>query len=83
LAIRELVANAMIHQDMTITGAGPQIEMFSDRIEISNPGIPLVQPDRMVDLPPRSRNAALATLMRRMGFCEEQGSGLDKGARLG
>jgi predicted HTH transcriptional regulator len=32
----------------------------------------------MVDLPPRSRNAALATLMRRMGFCEEQGSGLDK-----
>ncbi len=25
LAIRELVANALIHQDMTITGAGPQI----------------------------------------------------------
>ena len=78
LAIRELVANAMIHQDMTITGAGPLIELFSDRIEISNPGIPLVQPDRMVDLPPRSRNEALASLMRRMSFCEEQGSGLDK-----
>ena len=78
LAIRELVANAMIHQDMTITGAGPLIELFSDRIEISNPGLPLVQPDRMVDLPPRSRNEALASLMRRMNFCEEQGSGLDK-----
>ncbi len=78
LAIRELVANAMIHQDMTITGAGPLIELFSDRIEISNPGIPLVQPERMVDLPPRSRNEALASLMRRMSFCEEQGSGLDK-----
>jgi predicted HTH transcriptional regulator len=78
LAIRELVANALIHQDMTITGAGPQIEMFSDRIEITNPGAPLVKPERMIDLPPRSRNEAVASLMRRMGLCEEQGSGLDK-----
>lgn len=78
LAIRELVANALIHQDMTISGAGPQIELFADRIEISNPGIPLVKPERMIDLPPRSRNAELASLMRRMGICEEQGSGLDK-----
>lgn len=78
LAIRELVANALIHQDMTVTGAGPQIELFSDRIEITNPGRSLVKPDRMIDLPPRSRNEALASLMRRMGMCEEQGSGLDK-----
>lgn len=78
LAIRELVANALIHQDMTITGAGPQIEMFTDRIEITNPGAPLVKPERMIDLPPRSRNEAMASLMRRMGLCEEQGSGLDK-----
>lgn len=78
LAIRELVANALIHQDMTITGAGPQIEMFVDRIEITNPGAPLVRPERMIDLPPRSRNEAVASLMRRMGLCEEQGSGLDK-----
>ncbi len=78
LAIRELVANALIHQDMTVGGAGPQIELFSDRVEISNPGAPLVRPDRMIDLPPRSRNEALASLMRRMGICEEQGSGLDK-----
>ncbi len=78
LAVRELVANALIHQDMTVSGAGPQIELFSDRFEISNPGAPLVKPDRMIDLPPRSRNEALASLMRRMGICEEQGSGLDK-----
>jgi ATP-dependent DNA helicase RecG len=78
LSIRELVVNALIHQDMTVRGAGPQIELFHDRIEITNPGRPLVQADRMIDLPPRSRNEALASLMRRMGFCEEQGSGLDK-----
>lgn len=78
IAVRELVANALIHQDMTITGAGPQIELFEDRLEISNPGATLVQPDRMIDLPPRSRNESLASLMRRMRMCEEQGSGLDK-----
>ena len=78
IAIRELVANALIHQDMTISGAGPQIELFADRIEITNPGSSLIPKDRMIDLPPRSRNEMLGSLMRRMGFCEEQGSGLDK-----
>ncbi|MCG5512465.1 ATP-binding protein [Ectothiorhodospira shaposhnikovii] len=78
IAVRELIANALIHQDMTISGAGPQIEVFVDRMEITNPGKPLVPTERMIDLPPRSRNEALAALMRRMGMCEEQGSGLDK-----
>lgn len=78
IAIRELVANALIHQDMTITGAGPLIELFSDRMEITNPGTPLVSPERFLDLPPRSRNEALASLMRRMRLCEEQGTGIDK-----
>ena len=78
IAIRELIANALIHQDMTITGAGPQIELFEDRLEITNPGEPLVKTDRMIDLPPRSRNSMLGALMRRMKLCEEQGSGLDK-----
>jgi ATP-dependent DNA helicase RecG len=78
IAIRELIANALIHQDMTITGAGPLVEMFSDRIEITNPGQPLVHPERFLDYPPRSRNEALAALMRRMRLCEEQGTGIDK-----
>ena len=78
IAIRELIANALIHQDMTITGAGPLIELFTDRLEISNPGEPLVSPERFLDLPPRSRNEALSSLMRRMKICEEQGTGVDK-----
>jgi predicted HTH transcriptional regulator len=52
--------------------------MFSDRLEITNPGQPLVQPERFLDFPPRSRNEALASLMRRMRLCEEQGTGIDK-----
>ena len=78
VAIRELVANALIHQDMTITGAGPSVELFSNRLEITNPGSPLISPSRFIDAPPRSRNEALAAFMRRMKLCEEQGTGIDK-----
>jgi ATP-dependent DNA helicase RecG len=78
IAIRELIANALIHQDMTVTGAGPLIELFRDRLEITNPGVPLIDPNRFLDSAPRSRNEALAALMRRMRMCEEQGTGIDK-----
>jgi predicted HTH transcriptional regulator len=78
LAVRELIANALIHQDLFVTGAGPMVEIFNDRMEITNPGVPLVAPERFLDTPPKSRNEVLAALMRRMGICEERGSGVDK-----
>lgn len=78
VAIREVTANALIHQDMTVGGAGPTIELFRNRLEITNPGAPLVAPERFIDFPPRSRNEALASLMRRFGLCEELGTGVDK-----
>lgn len=78
IAVRELVANALIHQDCAITGDGPKVEIFTDRVEITNPGRPLIDTLRFVDEPPQSRNEALAALMRRMNICEERGSGIDK-----
>ncbi len=78
IAVRELVANSLIHQDFTVRGAGPMVEIFPDRMEISNPGVPLIDTLRFMDEPPQSRNEALAALMRRMSICEERGSGIDK-----
>jgi len=78
IAVRELIVNAIIHQDFMITGTGPMIEIFNDRIEITNPGIPLIETNRFLDSPPRSRNEGLASFMRRIGICEERGSGIDK-----
>lgn len=77
LAIRELVANALIHQDVEDTGSFVMIEIYTDRIEISNPGKPLIPPDRFID-EYKSRNERLADLMRRFGICEEKSSGIDK-----
>jgi predicted HTH transcriptional regulator len=78
LAVRELVANALIHQDFFVTGSGPMVEIFEDRMEITNPGESLVDTLRFVDTPPRSRNEALASIMRRFRICEERGGGIDK-----
>ena len=78
LAVRELVANALIHQAFFVTGAGPMVEIFDDRIEITNPGEPLVDTQRFVDTPPKSRNETLASMMHRLRICEERGSGIDK-----
>ena len=76
-ALRELIANALIHQDFLATGASVMIEMFTDRVEISNPGLPPIKVERFID-EYRSRNEQLADLMRRFGICEEKGSGIDK-----
>lgn len=69
LAVREVVANALIHQDFSVGGAGPMIEIFADRMEITNPGQPLMPTERFLDQPPRSRNEKLASLLRRFGMC--------------
>lgn len=78
LAVREIVANALIHQDFSVTGTGPVVEIFENRIEVTNSGIPLVDVRRIIDNPPKSRNEKLAALMRRLRMCEELGTGWDK-----
>ena len=78
IAIRELVANALIHQDFSVTGAGVMIELFNNRLEITNPGKPIIDTKRFIDHSPESRNESLARFMRRINICEERGSGIDK-----
>lgn len=75
--LRELIANAFVHQDFTQRGARVMVEMYSDRLEISNPGLPEIQVERFID-DWKSRNEVVADLLRRMGICEEKGSGIDK-----
>lgn len=80
VALRELVANALIHQDFTVRGAGPMLEIFDDRIVFTNPGklLPSKNIDRLIRTTPESRNEILASAFRRYNICEERGSGFEK-----
>lgn len=75
-SIREIAENMVIHQDFDIQGF-PTVEIFEDRVEFTNSGIPLIDVDRFID-EYQSRNDLLSDNLRRLGFCEEKGSGMDK-----
>lgn len=80
IALRELIANALIHQDFSISGTGPMVDVYSDRITITNPGtlLPGKKPDRLIGATPESRNEKLAYGFRRFRICEERGTGFQK-----
>lgn len=80
IALRELIANALIHQDFSISGAGPMVDVYSDRITITNPGtlLPGKKLDRLIGATPESRNEKLAFSFRRFRICEERGTGFQK-----
>jgi hypothetical protein len=75
--IREVLANALIHQNLQMGGAAPMVENYENRVEISNPGEPIVPVERFID-GYQSRNERMAGLMRRMHICEEKSSGVDR-----
>lgn len=82
LVMREAIVNALIHQDLGQLNADIKIEIYSSRIEISNPGRPLIDPNRFVDHPSKTRNKLLAQKLRILGLCEEHGKGCDEMIRL-
>ncbi len=79
IAIRELVINSIMHRDFTKTNSFITIEIFSDRIEITNPGglLPDISVDRLIDHPSVCRNEVLSDFLRKLGLAEERGSGVD------
>ena len=78
VAIREITANMLVHQDMGISGIPLSIEIFTNRIVFTNPGAPLNNINRLIDLPPNSRNEKLAQTMFMLHICEKRGSGIDR-----
>ncbi|MGO1183475.1 MAG: ATP-binding protein [Micrococcaceae bacterium] len=79
VALRELLANALVHQDFhALVGSNyPTVEVFADRIEISNGGEPLIDVRKFVT-ENAQRNRDLADMMRRLGLAENRGSGVDR-----
>lgn len=80
VALRELVANAIVHQLLERRSGSVLIEIFDDRIDITNPGrlLPSINIDQLINAHPESRNEILAKELRDLGMCEERGSGIDR-----
>lgn len=75
-ALREILGNALVHQDLSERGTGVVVEVYDDRVEIVNPGLPLLPVDRFID-ENQSRNERLADALRQLGVCDERGHGID------
>lgn len=77
-AIRELLVNAVVHQDLSATDSSPLVCLYENRIEFSNPGESLIPVDRVLNALPKTRNVGLVRLLRQMDLCEEGGTGWDR-----
>lgn len=80
IAIRELILNALIHRDYSIhTDSAPiTIRMYSDRLEIENPGglYGRMTLDRLGKVSADTRNPAIANAMEILGETENRYSGI-------
>lgn len=81
-ALREVLLNSLAHRDYSVQGACTMVELYRDRIEVSNPGGLL--PDVAAEFGERShsRNPALFGLLVRMRLVERVGSGVPRIRRL-
>ena len=78
-ALREAVVNAVMHRDYFETGANVQVDIFDDRIAISNIGA-LIKPltrEKLGTIAVR-RNPLIADLLHRVGYVEKMGTGLKR-----
>jgi len=76
-ALREAITNAIMHRDYFESGANVFVEIYDDRIEISNPG-GLPKGLSKEELGTRSvrRNPLIADLLHRIALIEKAGTGI-------
>ena len=84
--LREVIANAIIHRDYTITEATNYLYIGPEKIIMRSPGLPVlpltIEDIRTMDLPSISRNPKLMYVYNRMGLAEARGIGLRNMKRL-
>ena len=77
-AIREVLVNALIHRDYSVTGTDIMLAIFSDRLEVQSPGrLPnTVTIDGMKSGARYARNQTLVNVMRDYGYVDARGMGI-------
>ncbi len=79
IALREAVVNSVVHRDYFEKGSNIFVEIFDDKVEISNPG-GLVKGLTEHEFGKRSvtRNPLIASLMLRANYIEKLGTGISR-----
>lgn len=76
LALRETLANAIVHRDYTTFKGRIQIDIYNDRIEFANPGRSLIPLEFLETAHPETRNPLLMNYMRDLNITEHRGRGI-------
>jgi ATP-dependent DNA helicase RecG len=84
--LREVIGNAIIHRDYSITESTNYLYIGPDKIIVRSPGLPMppltIDELRTMDLPSVSRNPKIMYVYNRMGLAEQRGIGLRNMKRL-
>jgi len=78
-ALREAVTNAVCHRDNFEKGARVMVEIFDDRVEITNPGsAPKGITKENFGTTSIARNPVIASLLHRADYIERMGTGINR-----
>ena len=80
VALREAVINAIVHADYAQRGSPLRIALFSDRIEIDNPGglLPGLTLEELRHGVSKLRNRVIGRVFHELGLIEQWGSGIQR-----
>jgi ATP-dependent DNA helicase RecG len=78
VALREALANAIAHRDYSVHSSRIQIDIYSDRLEIINPGTSLVPINELDVAPSSSRTPLLMSYLKEHGITDQKARGIRK-----
>lgn len=77
-AIREIIRNAIVHRDYSLTGKDVKVAIYDDMVEITSPGLlpPSIDYSAMESRQSDARNKVIAPVFKRLGIIDQWGNGL-------
>ena len=77
-ALREILRNAVVHRQYSLTGKDIKVAIYDDMVEITNPGLlpPSIDYAAMGNRQSDARNRVIAPVFKRLGIIDQWGNGL-------
>lgn len=77
-AIREIIRNAIVHRQYSLTGKDIKVAVYDDMVEITSPGLlpPSIDYSAMESRQSDARNKIIAPVFKRLGIIDQWGNGL-------